>query len=434
MTNKQKHVLAGWVVVIIAFLGGLALANVQNKVPPVALNMMDSLPGMDYTTVGVLMSIFTVMGMITALPASWLLRKLGPRWIGVTALACAAIGSVIGALSPDITLLMASRVIEGIGVGVIAVVGPAIISMWFPPEKRGLPMGLWGSWMMASQTILFLLGGGIATTFGWQGVWWFTLAFSVVVLVLYMWKVDAPPAGMPNYSEGEDEESYSFKEGFKSASSWILSLVGLIFTFCCFGFASFIAIYWGDTLFLGVPLDQATDAMREEAQYVANNWIALMYAIEIPIVIFIGWILNKVKLHRRRLVGAIGFFLYAIILFYCFRMDAVGLLIPFIIIYPFLEGSIPTVYWTICPSTAKSPEYAGVALGIMNIGLNIGTLLGPVAVGWILDMPAASVPFGMTNWEFATIPLAAAAIVGGILFLFVKNYDKSADIGITHSS
>jgi MFS family permease len=420
MTKKQKNVIAAWVVVIIAFLGGLALANVQNKVPPVAVAMMEYFVGMDNTTIGLLMSIFTIMGMVTALPASWLLHKLGAKWIGVISLACAAIGSLIGALSTDLTLLMISRVIEGIGVGVIAVVGPAIISMWFPPEKRGLPMGLWGSWMMASQTILFLMGGWMATSFGWQGVWWFTLGFSVLILILYMWKVDAPPADMPNYSEGEEEGSYSFVEGFKSGSAWILSLVGLIFTFCCFGFASFIAIYWGDTFFM----TEANEFNRELAQYEANNWVALMYAIEIPIVIFIGWILNKVKLHQRKLVGAIGFFLYAIILFYCFRMDAIGLLIPFILIYPFLEGSIPTVYWTICPSTAKRPEYAAVALGILNIGLNIGTLLGPVVTGWILDMPAQNVPFGMDNWAFATIPLAIASVIGGILFLFVKNYDK----------
>ncbi len=34
MTKKQKT-MAAWIVVIIAFFGGFALANVQNKVPPV---------------------------------------------------------------------------------------------------------------------------------------------------------------------------------------------------------------------------------------------------------------------------------------------------------------------------------------------------------------------------------------------------------------
>lgn len=411
LSKKTKNVAAAWVVVIIAFLGGLALANVQNKVPPVITVIMDYFQ-IGMTEAGWLTSIFTIVGMITAIPASWLLRKFGPKKIGVVSLACAALGSLIGVFSDNITLLMASRVIEGVGVGIIAVVGPAVIAMWFPPEKRGLPMGLWGSWMMASQTILFLIGGGVSTAWGWQGVWWFTLIFSVIVLILYMWKVDAPPEGMTNYSEGEDEESFSFKEGFKSGSTWLLSLVGMIFAFCCFGFATYIAVYWGDTFFLA-----ANGGSMEAAQNEANLWVSLMYAIEIPIVILIGALLNRIKLTRRKFVGALGFFLYAIILFFCFRMDAVGLLVPFIIIYPFLEGSIPTVYWTVCPSTAKKPEYAGTSLGIMNVGLNIGTLLGPPITGWLIEN---------VGWHEATIPLAIASVVGGILFCFVKTYDKSS--------
>jgi MFS family permease len=148
----------------------------------------------------------------------------------------------------------------------------------------------------------------------------------------------------------------------------------------------------------------------------SNWWVSVMYALEIPIVIFIGWLLNHIRLGRRRLVGVLGFALYTFILFFCFRMDNPALLLPFIIIYPFLEGSIPTVYWTLCPSTARKPEHAGVALGILNVGLNIGTLLGPPVTGYFIEN------FG---WAVATVPLALASIVGAILFFFVKTYDHN---------
>lgn len=410
MTKKQKNVAAAWTVVFIAFLGGLALANVQNKVPPCIDVVMDYFQ-IGATDAGWLTSIFTIMGMVTAIPASWLMKRFGAKKIGVISLACAAIGSLIGVFSTELGLLMFSRVIEGVGVGIIAVVGPSLIAMWFPPEKRGLPMGLWGSWMMASQTILFFLAGGLTSAFGWQGVWWFTLAFSVVVLVLYMWKVDVPPEGVVNYSEAEDEATYSFKEGFKSSSTWILTLVGVIFTFCCFGFATYISLYWAE-MFFGGDMNSS------------NWWVSVMYAIEIPIVILIGWILNHVKLRNRRFVGVIGFALYTFILFFCFRMNEPGLLLPFILVYPFLEGAIPTVYWTLCPSTAKKPEYAGVALGIMNVGLNIGTLLGPPVTGYFIEY---------YGWATATIPLALASIVGAVLFLFVKTYDHEGVVGTAHA-
>ena len=261
------------------------------------------------TDAGWLTSVFTIMGMITAIPASWLLRKFGAKKIGVISLLCAAVGSALGAFSTELWMLMATRVLEGVGVGMIAVVGPAIISMWFPAEKRGLPMGVWGSWQMASQTILFLVGGGLSSSFGWQGVWWFVFAMCVVALILYQWKVEEPHDGMPNYAEGEDEEEFHFGDGFKSSSTWILTLCGTIFTFCCFGFATYISLYWAQAFYGG---DMSA----------SNLWVSIMYAIEVPVVIFIGWLLNKVPLTKRRFVGVIGFALYTFILFFCFRMDA----------------------------------------------------------------------------------------------------------------
>lgn len=255
--------------------------------------------------------------------------------------------------------------------------------------------------MMCSQTLLFLIGGGLAGSFGWQGVWWFTFAFCVVALVLYQWKVDEPPAGMPNYAEGEEEAEFKFGEGFKSASTWVITFAGMAFTFCCFGFATYISLYWAQMFFNG---DMGT----------SNLYVSILYAIEVPMVIFVGWLLNRVPLTKRRYVGVIGFILYTFILFVCFRMQNPALLIPFVIVYPFLEGIIPTVYWTLAPSTAKKPEYSGTAIGILNVGLNIGTLLGPPVTGFFIET---------YGWNTATIPLAIVAVIGAVLFFFVKTYD-----------
>lgn len=407
MTTKQKNVAKAWAIVIIAFLGGLALASAQNKVPPVIdVVMLDF--GIGETDAGWLTSVFTIMGMVTALPASYLMNKLGAKKVGVIALACAAVGSAAGAFCTSFALLMATRILEGVGVGMIAVVGPAIIAMWFPAEKRGLPMGVWGSWMMCSQTILFLCSAGIATMWGWQGVWWLVFGMCVVALILYWWKVEEPGEGEINYSEGEEDEEFHFGDGFKSGSTWMLTFGGLIFTFCCFGFATYISLYWAQTFYNG---DMGP----------SNWWVAVMYALEVPIVILIGWALNHVTLGKRKFVAVVGFLLYAVILWICFRMKNPAMILPFIIIYPFLEGAIPTVYWTLIASTAKKPQDAGTAIGILNIGLNIGTLLGPPITGYFIEN------FG---WDVATIPLAAAAVLGAVVFALVKTYYHGHSEGV----
>ena len=70
--------------------------------------------------------------------------------------------------------MLFSRVIEGgVGMGLIAVVAPASIGMWFPVEKQGVPNGLWATWVPVGSVIMFILAPALAAAFGWQSIWWF---------------------------------------------------------------------------------------------------------------------------------------------------------------------------------------------------------------------------------------------------------------------
>ena len=110
-----------WAVMFVAYLAGVAVALNQFKVPPVMQVLMDSLQ-VDMATGGWLMSVFSVAGVIFALPAAFLLGRLGPKASGLIALGCTIIGSVLGALAQQVGVLLAGRVIEGVGLALIAVV------------------------------------------------------------------------------------------------------------------------------------------------------------------------------------------------------------------------------------------------------------------------------------------------------------------------
>ena len=159
--EKIRHYkITAWVVTIAIFLTGVSLAYVQNKVSPVIPVFMDVF-SIDMTTAGWLSSVFSIVAMISALPAAWIIGRLGSRKCGLIAIICALIGSALGILSGSIEILMVSRVIEGIGVGIISVIAPALVSMWFPAQKRGAPMGLWGAWQMAAQSLVFFIGASV---------------------------------------------------------------------------------------------------------------------------------------------------------------------------------------------------------------------------------------------------------------------------------
>ena len=142
-----------WAVMLAAYLAGVAIALNQSKVPPAMQVLLQSLH-MDMTTGGWLMSAFAVAGIVLGIPAAFVLAKLGPKLSGLIALGCTFVGSIVGALATGPAILLSGRVIEGIGLGLITVIAPAVISMWFPPEKRGTPMGIWASWVPVGGFIL----------------------------------------------------------------------------------------------------------------------------------------------------------------------------------------------------------------------------------------------------------------------------------------
>jgi MFS family permease len=143
-----------WIILLVALLAGVAAPFNQFKVPPLMPVLMQRFQ-LDLGTAGLLMSIFSITGFVLALPAGLILQRLGPKVAGLIAVGCLAIGSALGTLAAGAGFLLATRLIEGAGMGLISVVSPALIAIWFPPEKRGGPMGVWGTWVPLGSLIMF---------------------------------------------------------------------------------------------------------------------------------------------------------------------------------------------------------------------------------------------------------------------------------------
>lgn len=397
-TSQKKLVSKGkrtaWIVTLVVFVAGVSLAFAQNKVAPIIPEVMNVFD-ISMASAGWLSSVFSVVALFTSLPAAFILARLGPRKCGIIALVCAVIGCFIGIFAGSIEVLMVSRIIEGIGVGIISVVAPALISMWFPAQKRGLPMGVWGAWQMAAQSLTFFVGDRLTMMFGWQGLWYLSMVILAISLVLYILQVKSPPASY-NHADIENR-SYSMREGLKVPSVWFVGLSTMCFTFACFGFANWIASYWVDTF--GWTVAEA------------NGYVSFIYFIEIFLAILVGLCLNYVK--NRKRIAQIAYLLYAVILFFCFRMEDPSLIILFCVVYALVEGAIPTAFWTLIAQTVPKPELAGISIGVLGMLQNLGMLLGPPITGFTIEH------FG---WNLGSMPMVAASILGLILFCFAKIY------------
>ncbi len=182
-----------WVILFVVFLASVAAPLNQNKVPPLMPILMQSF-NIGLSQAGLLMSVFSITGFLLALPAGIILQKLGPKASGLIAVGSLVIGASLGALSGSMGLLLTSRVIEGVGMGLIAVVAPAIIALWFPPEKQGTPMGLWATWVPVGSIFMMITAPRLGIAAGWQAVWWVGDGFALVALALYALLMRPAPA------------------------------------------------------------------------------------------------------------------------------------------------------------------------------------------------------------------------------------------------
>ncbi|MCL5408760.1 MAG: DHA2 family efflux MFS transporter permease subunit [Candidatus Omnitrophica bacterium] len=105
------------------------------------------------------------------LPASgWLADNFGYKKMYFLGMLLFTLGSFLCSVSWSENVLIAFRVIQGIGGGLIMPVGMAIVMREFPIEKRGLALGLWG--IAAATSISFgpYLGGFLIDKVRWQAI------------------------------------------------------------------------------------------------------------------------------------------------------------------------------------------------------------------------------------------------------------------------
>lgn len=382
-----------WTIALATIFAGVALALVQNKVAP-CMTTLQAAFGIDMAQAGWLSSLFSLVGIVMAIPASVVLNKLGPKKSGVVALACAIAGSLMGVLTTNVAVLMASRVVEGVGVGLMAVIGPSIIASWFPEAKRGLPMSIWAVYQMGAQAVMFFLAGVLTVNFGWQGMWWFGLAACVVALVFYALCVKSPRPE-DSYADVESED-VSIAEGMKSPSTWIMAVVTFLFCVGCFGFVNWIATYWASVPSIG------------EA---ANMWVGYFSLAAVVAAIIMGTALNHIR--NRKAFGAVALVLYGVVALFGLTLDNPTPLIVFTVVYGFMDAGFPCVLWTMTAQTVKKPELAGVATGVVCIGFNAGILVGPPIIGAVAES---------LGWTAAGWAIAGCCVAAAVLLMFVKTY------------
>jgi predicted MFS family arabinose efflux permease len=360
-----------WVILFAVFLASVAAPLNQFKVPPLMPVLMEAFQ-LNLSQAGMLMSVFALTGFVLALPAGLILQKLGPKVAGLIAVGCLVVGSAWGALATSATLLLASRVLEGVGMGLIAVVGPASIALWFPREKQGTAMGVWGIWVPIGNVIMFNLAPLLATSLGWRAVWWAGAGFALVAFLLYWLLMRLPPSmeGDQRVAGGGsvDDPSPKLATALANRDIWLLALEFACFNVVLIGFATFFPTF----------LAAERDYSLAQAGLIASlSTIAALGSAPLA-----GWLSDRTG--SRRLFLAIPFVVVAGMIALPFQLTG-WTLYALMVLLGLISAAIPIATFAAAPEVMGNPRLAGIGLAVVSLGMNLGIMIGPILFGMFVE-------------------------------------------------
>lgn len=200
--SETRSSSKGYVVVAIVYLLGIFMGAIDmNIVNPARTVIQNTLSVPDELGVW-LMTIYTLAYAASIPVMGKLADRHGRKYIYLLCVLLFGVGSLLCGLSQDVgsfEMLIASRAIQAIGGGGIMPVATAEFGTAFPPEKRGMALGLVGgiygvASILGSTAGSFILD--VAGSTNWQFIFYVNIPICLFILVAGLFKI-------PNTKEDE---------------------------------------------------------------------------------------------------------------------------------------------------------------------------------------------------------------------------------------
>jgi len=183
MERQLKPWPALWALVIGFFmiLIDTTIVSVANPSIMKGLNL-----GTDYNAVIWVTSAYLLAYAVPLLITGRLGDRFGPKNLYLIGLVIFTAASAWCGFAGTIGVLIAARVVQGLGAALMTPQTMAVITRIFPPERRGAAMGLWGAVAGVATLVGPLLGGVLVDSLGWEWIFFINVPVGIVAFILAM--------------------------------------------------------------------------------------------------------------------------------------------------------------------------------------------------------------------------------------------------------
>ena len=189
------------VVVLGAIMSILDITVVNVALPTFQADFASGGEPLPYSTVAWTVTAYT-LALATVIPLTgWAADRFGTKRLYMTALLLFTAGSVLCAIASTIEALIAFRVIQGLGGGMLMPLGMTIMTKAAGPARMGRLMAILGVPMLLGPIFGPILGGWLIENYSWHWILLINLPIGAAALV-YAWRV--LPSDRPEPSESFD--------------------------------------------------------------------------------------------------------------------------------------------------------------------------------------------------------------------------------------
>jgi EmrB/QacA subfamily drug resistance transporter len=173
----QKVILA--VIAFAVFMATLDTSIVNISLPTIAAWFHADMSSVSWVVMAYLLVISGLM-----LACGRLGDMAGFRKVFIGGFVIFTAGSLLCGLAASIGLLVAFRVVQGIGAAAIEAIAPAMIAVCLPADKRGWALGIMMTVVSVAIAAGPVLGGVITEYLGWHWVFFVNVPVGVLAIVL----------------------------------------------------------------------------------------------------------------------------------------------------------------------------------------------------------------------------------------------------------
>ncbi|WP_374717163.1 DHA2 family efflux MFS transporter permease subunit [Geobacillus thermodenitrificans] len=184
--------------VVVTVMLGAFVAILNQTLINVALPHMMQDFNVETATIQWLVTGYMLVNGVLIPISPFLIAKFPTKTLFVSSMSFFAIGAFVCSIAPTFAVMLAGRLTQAVGAGIIMQLMMVIMLSIFPPERRGVAMGTVGIAMMFAPAVGPTLSGWLVEHYTWRLLFYVVLPIAIVDLVLAsLWLKKTPRKGNP---------------------------------------------------------------------------------------------------------------------------------------------------------------------------------------------------------------------------------------------